>query len=78
MKPRPQKKYAAVIDATELFESEELKEYDFGEVDIEEVQICEMGVKEVDGEIRYKNVGGFSLTSIEEKTTDVLHREENA
>ena len=73
MKPRP-KKYAAVIDATELFESEEIKEYDFGEVDIEEVQICEMGVKDVDGEIRYKSVGGFSLTSMEEKTTDVLAR----
>jgi hypothetical protein len=66
MKPRPKKKYAAVIDATDLFESEEIKEYDFGEVDIEEVQICEMGVKDVDGEIRYRSVGGFSLMSIEE------------
>jgi hypothetical protein len=66
MKPRPKKKYAAVIDATELFESEEIKEYDFGEVDIEEVQICEMGVKDVDGEIRYRSVGEFSLMSIEE------------
>ena len=72
MKPRPRKKYAAVIDATELFESEQIKEYDFGEVEIEEVQICEMGVKEVDGEIRYKSVGGFSLTSMEEKTTCVI------
>lgn len=68
MKPRPRKKYAAVIDATELFESEQIKEYDFGEVEIEEVQICEMGAKEVDGEIRYKSVGGFSLTSIKETT----------
>lgn len=67
MKPRPKKRYAAVIDATELLESEELKTYDFGEVDIEEVQICEMGVKEVDGEIRYKSVGGFSLGSAEEE-----------
>jgi len=66
MKPRPKKKYAAVIDATELFESEEIKEYDFGEVDIEEVQVCEMGVKDVNGEIRYKSVGGFSLTSMGE------------
>lgn len=65
MKPRPKKKYAAVIDATDLFESDEIKEYDFGEVDIEEVQICEMGVKDVNGEIRYKSVGGFSLTSME-------------
>ena len=72
MKPRPKKKYAAVIDATELFESEEVKEYDFGDVDIEEVQICEMGVKDVDGEIRYKSVGGFSLMPMEERTRDVI------
>ena len=72
MKPRPKKRYAAVIDATELLESEELKAYDFGEVDIEEVQICEMGVKEVDGEIRYKSVGGFSLGSAEEDAQDVV------
>lgn len=73
MKPRPKNRYTAVIDATELFESEEIKEYDFGDVDIEEVQICEMGVKEVDGEIRYKSVGGFSLTSMEElQTRDVV------
>jgi len=26
-----------------------------------------MGVKEVEGEIRYKSVGGFNLTSIEDK-----------
>ena len=71
MKPRPKKKYSAVIDATELFESEQIKEYDFGEVDIEEVQICEMGVKEVNGEIRYRSVGGFSLTSME-KTTGII------
>ena len=69
MKPRPRNKFAAVIDATGLFECEEIKEYDFGDVDIEEVQICEMGVKEVDGEIRYKSVGGFSLTSMEETAT---------
>ena len=72
MKPRPKKRHAAVIDATELLESEELKAYDFGEVDIEEVQICEMGVKEVDGEIRYKSVGGFSLVSAEEGAQDVV------
>jgi len=72
MKPRPKKRHAAVIDATELLESEELKAYDFGEVDIEEVQICEMGVKEVDGEIRYKSVGGFSLVSGEEGAQDVV------
>jgi len=61
MKPRPRRRNVS-IDATEIFENEELKDYDFGEVDIEEVQICEMGVKEVNGEIRYKSVGGFSLT----------------
>jgi hypothetical protein len=77
MKPRPKKKYLAVIDASELFESEQIKEYDFGEVDIEEVdieevQICEMGVKEVNGEIRYRSVGGFSLTSMEEKMTGTI------
>jgi len=63
MKPRPRNRHTAVIDATELFESMEIKEFDFGEVEVEEVQICEMGVKEVDGEIRYKSVGGFKLTS---------------
>ena len=62
MKPRPKNWKTAVIDATEILESKELKDYDFGTVDIEEVQICELGVKEVDGEIRYKSVGGFSLT----------------
>jgi hypothetical protein len=61
LKPRPKKRYKAVIDATEIFESEELRNFDFEEVDIEEVQICEMGAKEVDGEIRYKSVGGFKL-----------------
>jgi hypothetical protein len=65
MKPRPKKYSASRLDATEILESEELKEYDFGQVEIEEVQICEMGVKEVEGEIRYKSVGGFSLTSME-------------
>jgi hypothetical protein len=73
MKPRPKKRKAGVLDATEIFESEELKEYDFGEAHIEEVQICEMGVKEVEGEIRYKSVGGFSLTSMEaEERVDVI------
>lgn len=72
MKPRPRKRYAAVIDATELLDSEELSAYDFGEVDIEEVQICEMGVKEVDGEIRYESVGGFSLVFGEENSHDVV------
>jgi len=67
MKPRPTKRKAAMLDATEIFDTEQLKDYDFGEVHIEEVQICEMGVKEVEGEIRYKSVGGFNLTSIEDK-----------
>lgn len=61
-----------MIDATVLFESEDIKEYNFGEVDIEEVQICEMGVKEVDGELRYKSVGGFSLISTTEEAADVV------
>lgn len=65
MRPRPRNRKAGFLDATEIFESEELKEYDFGDVHIEEVQICEMGVKEVEGEIRYKSVGGFSLISAE-------------
>ena len=68
MKPRPKKRPDQKINATELFETEQIKEFDFGQVEIEEVQICEMGVKEVDGEIRYKSVGGISLTSLEEKT----------
>jgi len=34
-----------MLDATEIFDTEQLKDYDFGEVHIEEVQICEMGVK---------------------------------
>jgi hypothetical protein len=73
MKPRPKKRPDQKIDATELFETEQIKEFDFGLVEIEEVQICEMGVKEVDGEIRYKSVGGISLTSlIPEKTRDVI------
>jgi hypothetical protein len=72
MKPRPKKRNAAVIDATELLESEELHAYDFGEVGIDQVQICEMGVKEVDGEIRYKSVGGFSLSSTEEPHDIIL------
>jgi len=71
MKPRPRKRYQGVIDATSLFENPEIKEYDFGECDIEEVQICEMGVKEVDGEIRYKSVGGFSLSAMDETKTDL-------
>lgn len=70
MKPRPKKYSASRLDATEILESEELKEYDFGQVEIEEVQICEMGVKEVEGEIRYKSVGGFSLTSMEVEGKD--------
>jgi hypothetical protein len=73
MKPRPKKRPDQKIDATELFETEQIKDFDFGQVEIEEVQICEMGVKEVDGEIRYKSVGGISLTSlIPEKTRDVI------
>jgi hypothetical protein len=72
MKPRPKNRHEAVIDATALFESEDIKDYDFGEVDIEEVQICEMGVKEVDGEIRYKSVGGFSFMSTTEESADVV------
>jgi len=72
MKPRPKKRQKIKIDATDLFETESIKEFDFGQVEIEEVQICEMGVKEVDGEIRYKSVGGISLTLLEEKTRDVI------
>jgi hypothetical protein len=72
MRPRPKKRYQQVIDGSELFESEEIKEFDFGEVEIEEVQICEMGVKEVDGEIRYKSIGAIGLTSLEEKTRDIV------
>jgi hypothetical protein len=73
MKPRPKTYAASRLDATEIFDSEELREYDFGEVEIEEAQICEMGVKEVEGEIRYKSVGGFSLTSMEvEEKDDVV------
>lgn len=72
MKPRPPKRYQGVIDATSLFENPEIKEYDFGDCDIEEVQICEMGVKEVEGEIRYKSVGGFSLSAnMDETKTDL-------
>ena len=66
MKPRANKRKAAMLDATEIFDTEQLKDYDFGEVHIEEVQICKMGVQEVEGEIRYKSVGGFNLTSIED------------
>lgn len=72
MKPRPKKRQKTKIDATDLFETEQIKVFDFGLVEIEEVQICEMGVKEVDGEIRYKSVGGISLTSLEEKTRDAV------
>ena len=62
-----------MIDATEIFGSEELKNFDFGEVDIEQVQICEMGAKDVDGEIRYKSVGGFKL----QQHLDVTVTQEN-
>ena len=62
-----------MIDATEIFGSEELKNFDFGEVDIEQVQICEMGAKDVDGEIRYKSVGGFKL----QQYLDVTVMQEN-
>lgn len=72
MRPRPRNRNGAVIDAEVLLATEELGAYDFGEVDIEEVQICEMGVKEVEGEIRYKSVGGFSLVSGDEETRDVV------
>jgi hypothetical protein len=72
MKPRPKKKWHATIDATELFESQTLKEFDFGDVDINQVQICEMGVKEVDGDIRYRSIGGFSLSTSNEEAEDVV------
>lgn len=73
MKPRPKNRYSSnVIDAEALLASEELNAYEFGDVDIDEVQICEMGVKEVDGEIRYKSVGGFSLVSGDEEAHDVV------
>ena len=72
MKPRPRKRYATIIDATELFESEQLRNFEFGEVDVEEVQVCEMGVKDVDGEIRYKSVGGFNLTAPDGSPADVI------
>jgi hypothetical protein len=72
MKPRPKQRYSAIIDATEILESEGLKDYDFGEVDVDEVQICEMGAKEVDGEIRYRSVGRFSLSSMEEGKADMV------
>jgi len=72
LKPRPKKRYKALIDATEILESEGLKDYDFGEVDVDQVQICEMGAKQVDGEIRYRSVGGFSLSSMEETNADVV------
>jgi hypothetical protein len=64
--------HTAVIDAKEIFESKGLKEYDFGETEVEEVQICEMNVKEVNGEIRYMSVGGFDLTSMEKLSADVM------
>jgi hypothetical protein len=78
MKPRPKKFSSSRLDATEIFDFEELREYDFGHVEIEEVQICEMGVKEVEGEIRYKSVEGFSLTSMEvEEKGDVVLANKN-
>ena len=49
-----------MIDGTEIFESEMLKDFDFGDVDIEQVQLCEMGVQRVQGEMRYKSVGELS------------------
>jgi len=72
MRPRPKNKYKTAIDATEIFESELLKDFDFGEVHINEVQICEMGAKLVDGEIRYRSVGEFKLG-----ITDVLQERAN-
>jgi hypothetical protein len=72
MRPRPRNRNGAAVDAEELLASEELGAYDFGEVDIEKVQICEMGVKEVDGEVRYKSVGGFSLVSRGDETRDAV------
>jgi hypothetical protein len=72
MRPRPRNRNGAAVDAEELLASRELGAYDFGEVDIEEVQICEMGVKEVDGEVRYRSVGGFSLVSGGDETHDVV------
>jgi hypothetical protein len=38
-----------------------LKNYDFGEVDVAEVQLSEMKMNPSLEEWRYKNVGGFSL-----------------
>ena len=77
MRPRPKKRYSAVIYATALFDNAEIKEYEFGECEVEEVQICEMGVKEVDGEIRYKSVGGVSLTPMDETKADDMIEEES-
>jgi hypothetical protein len=72
MKPRPKKRWQAAIDATQLFELDALKEYDFGQVELDQVQICEMGAKEVEGEIRYKSVGGFSLSTSDQGPEDVV------
>jgi hypothetical protein len=49
------------VDANSILQSEELKNYDFGEVDVAEVQLSEMKMNPSLEEWRYKNVGGFSL-----------------
>jgi len=49
------------VDANSILQSEELKNYDFGEVDVAEVQLSEMKMNSSLEEWRYKNVGGFSL-----------------
>jgi hypothetical protein len=72
LKPRPKKRWQAAIDATPLFELDALREYDFGQVEIDQVQICEMGAKEVEGEIRYKSAGGFSLSTSDQGREDVV------
>ena len=75
LRPRPKERYKrTLIDASEIFRSQELKEYDFGQVDITEVQICEMGVKLIDGQMRYKSVGGINL----ENTVTIAVEESNA
>jgi hypothetical protein len=50
------------VHAHPILWSEVLRNYDFGEVDAEEVRLCEIKMKPSLKEWRYKNVGGFSLT----------------
>jgi hypothetical protein len=72
MKPRPKKRWQAAIDATPLFELDALRDYDFGQVELDQVQICEMGAKEVEGDLRYKSVGGFSLSTSDQGPEDIV------